>query len=63
MNYAFIVALLLIPIIPTFWAIIDIGYKDFGSIQRKALWGLLVVFVPCIGGIIYLLFGRRKKKK
>jgi hypothetical protein len=49
--------------IPTFWAIIDIAYKDFGSVQRKALWGAFVVFVPCIGGITYLIFGRKQGKK
>ncbi len=63
MKYAVIIILLLLPMIPTFWAIMDIAYKDFGSMQRKALWGALVIFVPCIGGIIYLFLGRKQGKK
>jgi len=41
--------------IPTAWAIIHIAYRDFGSTQKKALWGLLIVFVQPVGGIIYLV--------
>ncbi|MDL1973674.1 MAG: PLD nuclease N-terminal domain-containing protein [Deltaproteobacteria bacterium] len=63
MEKIVIIILLLIPMLPTLWAVTDIAYKDFGSLQRKALWGVLVVLLPCIGGIIYFFFGRRKGKK
>ena len=58
-----LIALLLSPIIFTFWAIIDLAYRDFGSIKKKAIWGVFVVFVPYIGGPVYLIFGRRQGKK
>ncbi len=41
--------------IPTLWAIINIANRDFGSIKRKAIWGLFVVLCPPLGGIVYLL--------
>ena len=44
------------------WAIVDALQKDFGSMGKKALWGL-VASVPFIGAIIYLVFGFRKGKK
>ena len=44
-------------------AILDIARKDFGSIQMKALWGLLVAMVPFIGVTIYFLVGFRKGKR
>jgi len=52
-------------IIPTFWAITDIAHRDFGSMKKKALWGVVVVFVPPLGGIVYLIRHqvRRFKKK
>ncbi|NVL89849.1 MAG: PLDc_N domain-containing protein [Desulfobacterales bacterium] len=59
MSHTFIVILLL-PIIFTFWAIIDLAHRDFASIKKKALWGIFVVFVPYIGGPVYLIFGRRR---
>jgi hypothetical protein len=49
--------------VPTFWAIVDVAYREFDSIRKKALWGAFVVFVPCLGGIVYLIFGRRQGRK
>ncbi len=44
------------------WAIVDVGQKDFGSIGKKAMWGIIAA-IPFIGFIIYLIFGFRKGKK
>ena len=46
--------------VPTFWAIVDIAHRDFGTLKKKALWGALIVFVPCLGGLVYLILGRRQ---
>ncbi len=43
-------------------AFIDIARKDFGSIAKKAMWGI-IAFVPFIGVVIYFLFGFRKGKR
>ena len=44
-------------------ALLDIGRKDFGSIQAKGLWALIVALVPFVGVSIYILFGRRQGKR
>ena len=49
-------------LILTLLAIIDVTRKDFGTIQKKAIWGLVAV-VPFIGWLIYLVFGFKKGKK
>jgi len=52
--------------IPTAWAIIHIAYRSFDSTKKKALWGLFVVFVPPLGGIVYVLvhqIGRIREKQ
>jgi len=46
----------------TILAIIDIIRKDFGTIGKKALWGIIAL-IPFIGWLIYLVFGFRKGKK
>jgi hypothetical protein len=46
----------------TVWAIVDCLQKDFGSIGRKAVWGI-VAAIPFVGAPIYFLFGFRKGKK
>ena len=46
----------------TVWAIVDCLQKDFGSIGKKAVWGI-VAAVPFIGAPFYFIFGFRKGKK
>ncbi|OEU52036.1 MAG: hypothetical protein BA872_06490 [Desulfobacterales bacterium C00003060] len=58
-----LIVILVLPTIFTFWAIVDLAYRDFVSIKKKALWALLVVFVPYLGGPVYLIFGRRQGKR
>ena len=46
----------------TLLAIVDIVRKDFGTIGKKALWGIIAM-IPFVGWLIYLIFGFRKGKK
>lgn len=55
MSFPTLLLVFLLLFIPTVWAIVNIAHRDFGSVNKKALWGLFVVFVPPIGGIVYLL--------
>ena len=66
MSFPTLLLIFLLLFIPTIWAIVNIAHRDFGSIKKKALWGLFVVFVPPIGGIVYLLtqqIGRIRQKR
>jgi len=49
-------------ILLTWWAILDVAYKDFSSFEKKIIWAF-VVLIPFIGCILYLLFGRKAGKK
>jgi uncharacterized membrane protein YhaH (DUF805 family) len=46
----------------TILAVVDIVRKDFGTIGKKALWGVIAL-IPFLGWLIYLIFGFRKGKK
>ncbi len=46
----------------TVWAIVDCLQKDFGTIGKKALWGIIAA-VPFVGSPLYFIFGYRKGKK
>ena len=46
----------------TCWALIDIARKDFGGIEKKALWGFITL-IPFIGPMVYFVIGYRKGKK
>ena len=46
----------------TLLSIVDIVRKDFGTVGKKALWGIIAM-IPFVGWLIYLIFGFRKGKK
>lgn len=54
-----VMVLLIIPMVPTFWAILDIPKRRFASYQKKIIWFLVVSSLPCVGALCYLAFGRR----
>jgi hypothetical protein len=46
----------------TIWALVDCLQKDFGSMGKKALWGI-IASVPFVGAPVYFIFGYRKGRK
>ena len=54
------VLVVMFPMIPTLWSILHIRGHEFETPQQRALWLVLVVFLPCVGGIIYIFTGRKK---
>ncbi len=55
--------ILALPILPNFFALWHIRQRYFASEQEKSLWFLLSIFIPVLGGLIYLVFGLRRSKK
>ncbi len=55
----FVVAVLLLPMVPTFWAILDIPKRRFSSTKKKIVWFLVVATLPCLGAIFYITLARR----
>ncbi len=55
-----VIAVLAIPLVPTFWAILDIPKRSFPTPKKKVLWFFTVSTLPCIGAILYILIGRRQ---
>ncbi len=53
-----LIVLLLLPMVPTIWAIRDIAHKSFPSLKTKVIWFAVVTLLPPIGALIYILIGR-----
>lgn len=51
---------LCIPVIPNLWAIWHAFHCDFQNPYEKMVWLLLSVFLPFIGGLLYLIWGRKR---
>lgn len=54
-----LIILLIIPMVPTFWAILDIPKRRFSSYRKKIIWFLVVASLPCVGALCYLALARR----
>lgn len=54
-----VMALFILPMVPTFWAIQDIPKRRFPTRRKKIGWFLLVSALPCVGALLYLLFIRK----
>jgi hypothetical protein len=54
-----VVVVVLLPMVPTFWAILDIPKRRFSSTKQKILWFLVVATLPFLGAIFYLALARR----
>lgn len=58
-----ILALLSLPILPNLWAIWHAFHATFPTDQEKMVWIALSVFVPVLGGLIYLFWGRKRTRR
>ena len=55
--------LLVLPILPNMWALKHCFHHDFPTEKEKFRWMMACVFLPCIGGLAYILVGRRHASK
>ncbi len=60
LNFFIWGGLLALPILPNLWSIWHIFKNDFATPQEKMIWVFVATFLPVIGGIVYILWGRRK---
>ncbi|MDL2307567.1 PLDc N-terminal domain-containing protein [Desulfovibrio sp. OttesenSCG-928-C06] len=52
------IAALSLPILPNLWCIFQAGTKPFKVPAEKFLWLGAGVFLPVLGGLLFLVFGR-----
>jgi hypothetical protein len=55
--------LLAFPILPNLWSIWHVNTHRFVSPVERLLWLVTCIFVPCLGGLAYVLFGRPRVLK
>jgi hypothetical protein len=62
-QLALAAAILLLPIVPALWSIWHIFHHEFRSPQEKMAWLGVAVFIPVLGGLAYILWGRKHARK
>ena len=55
--------MLVLPILPNMWALKHCFHHDFPTEKEKFRWMMACVFLPCLGGLAYILVGRRHASK
>lgn len=58
-----IIFLILALINMVLWAIalVHVFSRDFETQNEKLLWGILIIWIPFLGPLLYLLVGRKRK--
>ena len=60
---ALIIVGLIIPILPNLWAIWNAFHSEFATTEEKMTWVAVAVFLPVLGGLLYLFWGRRRRRQ
>lgn len=58
-----ILVLLALPILPNLWAIWHSFHAEFATHQEKMVWLAVNIFVPVLGGLVYLFWGRKRARR
>jgi len=56
----FVIPLVAIPILPNLWAIAHIYRHHFASGTEKMAWLMAQILLPVIGGLAYIVVGRKR---
>jgi len=58
----FVFALLMLPAIINLWGISHAMRHTFPGENERVLWVVACIFLPILGGVLYLIFGLRRSK-
>ena len=58
----YLFAMLMLPAIINLWGISHAMRRNFPRENERALWVAACIFLPVLGGVLYLIFGLRRSK-
>jgi hypothetical protein len=62
-QLALAAAIIILPVLFNLWSIWHIIPRDFRSPQEKMAWLGVAVFIPVLGGLAYIFWGRKHARK
>jgi len=62
-NLIILLVILILPMLLTFWAIRDVAYGQFPTLQTKYIWLVVVTLLPVVGALVYLVAGRSQRRQ
>ncbi|MEA4855786.1 MAG: PLDc N-terminal domain-containing protein [Solidesulfovibrio sp.] len=62
-QIALLAGVLILAILPNYIAIWQSFHREFPTPLERMFWFLLAIFVPLLGGLAYLVWGRKRGRK
>lgn len=62
-QMALAIAVLVLAILPNYIAIWQSFHREFPSHLERMFWFLLAIFIPLLGGLAFLIWGRKRGRK
>ncbi len=62
-QMAVAIVVLVLVILPNYIAIWQSFHREFPSPLERMFWFLLAIFVPLLGGLVFLVWGRKRGRK
>ncbi len=62
-NLVLVLLLMALPILPNLWSIWHAYFRTFKTDVERLIWLGICVFVPVLGGLVYIIFGRPRGRK
>jgi drug/metabolite transporter (DMT)-like permease len=62
-QIAVLAGILLLAILPNYIAIWQSFHREFPTPLERMFWFLLAIFIPLLGGLAYLIWGRKRGRK
>ncbi len=56
-------SLFILAVLPNYIAIWQSFHREFPTPQERMFWYMLAIFLPLVGGLAYLIWGRKRGKK
>lgn len=62
-KLVYAIPLLILPILPNLWSIWHLYTREFPTSQERMAWIVAQIVLPVVGGVGYILFGRKRAIK
>ena len=63
MQMAIAIGVLVLAILPNYIAIWQSFHREFPTPLERMFWFLLAIFIPVFGGLVFLIWGRKRGRK
>lgn len=61
--HAWQIVVLFSPVLPNLWSLHHVFHHKYPGKYERLVWAYIAIFLPLVGGLIYIFFGKKRAKK